>query len=50
MEVTHTVLLVDLDLRRPTIHKYFGDEPELGLTDYLTGRYAAAPDAVLAVH
>ena len=36
MEVSHTVLLVDLDLRKPTIHKYFGYEPELGLSDYLT--------------
>jgi protein-tyrosine kinase len=36
MEVNHTVLLVDLDLRRPTIHTYFGYEPELGLSDYLT--------------
>lgn len=35
MEVTHTVLLVDLDLRKPSIHEYFGYEPELGLTDYL---------------
>jgi capsular exopolysaccharide synthesis family protein len=37
MEVTHTVLLVDLDLRSPTIHRYFEFEPELGLSDYLTG-------------
>lgn len=37
MEVTHTVLLVDLDLRKPSIHKYFDYEPELGLSDYLTG-------------
>ncbi|MEO7385709.1 MAG: CpsD/CapB family tyrosine-protein kinase [Gammaproteobacteria bacterium] len=36
MEVTHTVLLVDLDLRRPSVHRYFGYEPELGLSDYLT--------------
>ncbi|MEQ1803699.1 MAG: CpsD/CapB family tyrosine-protein kinase [Gammaproteobacteria bacterium] len=36
MEVTHTVLLVDLDLRKPTVHKYFDYEPELGLSDYLT--------------
>lgn len=36
MEVTNTVLLVDLDLRRPAVHKYFGYEPELGLSDYLT--------------
>lgn len=30
-----TVLLVDLDLRRPGVHKYFGIEPKLGVTDYL---------------
>jgi len=36
MEVSNTVLLVDLDLRRPAVHKYFGYEPELGLSDYLT--------------
>lgn len=36
MEVSNTVLLVDLDLRRPAIHKYFGYEPDLGLSDYLT--------------
>lgn len=35
MEVSHTVLLVDLDLRRPSIHEYFGYQPELGLSDYL---------------
>jgi capsular exopolysaccharide synthesis family protein len=29
------VLLVDLDLRRPGIHRRFGIEPERGLTDYL---------------
>jgi len=34
-EVNNTVLLVDLDLRRPTIHKYLGFEPEYGLDDYL---------------
>ncbi|MSR10043.1 MAG: exopolysaccharide biosynthesis protein [Gammaproteobacteria bacterium] len=36
MEVSSTVLLVDLDLRRPAIHRCFGYEPELGLSDYLT--------------
>jgi len=36
MEMTTTVLLVDLDLRKPTVHRYFGYEPELGLSDYLT--------------
>ena len=35
MEANHTVLLVDLDLRRPSIHTYFGFEPGQGLTDYL---------------
>lgn len=35
LEVNQTVLLVDLDLRRPSIHKYFGFEPQYGLLDYL---------------
>lgn len=35
-KVTHTVLLVDLDLRRPSVHRYFGYTPNAGLTDYLT--------------
>ncbi|MDX1811359.1 MAG: CpsD/CapB family tyrosine-protein kinase [Gammaproteobacteria bacterium] len=34
-EINHTVLLVDLDLRKPSIHRYFGYEPEYGLGDYL---------------
>ncbi len=37
LEVNHTVLLVDMDLRRPSIHKYFGFEPEYGLADHLAG-------------
>lgn len=36
-EVNQTVLLVDVDLRRPTIHKYFDFEPDAGLLDYLNG-------------
>ena len=36
-EVNQTVLLVDVDLRRPSIHRYFNFEPELGLLDYLQG-------------
>lgn len=35
LEVNQTVLLVDADLRRPSIHKYFDFEPEYGLIDYL---------------
>jgi protein-tyrosine kinase len=36
-EVNQTVLLVDVDLRRPSIHKYFDFEPDYGLLDYLKG-------------
>ena len=35
LELSHTVMLVDLDLRRPSIHKYFEIQPELGLSDFL---------------
>jgi capsular exopolysaccharide synthesis family protein len=34
-DLSHTALLVDGDLRRPSMHKYFGFEPEFGLNDYL---------------
>lgn len=37
LEVNQTVLLVDLDLRRPTLHKNFNFEPDFGLLDYLNG-------------
>lgn len=30
-----TVLLVDADLRRPSVHRYFGYEPPFGLSDFL---------------
>lgn len=36
-EVNQTVLLVDVDLRNPTIHKYFDFAPNYGLLDYLMG-------------
>jgi len=32
-----TVLLVDADLRKPSIHEYLGIKPEKGLSDYLAG-------------
>jgi protein-tyrosine kinase len=34
----HTVLLVDLDLRRPTLADYFGLSPQFGVDDVLLGR------------
>lgn len=37
MDMKQTVLLVDLDLRKPCIHKYLGLNPEHGLTDHLAG-------------
>ena len=39
------VLLVDADLRRGTMHKFFGVEADRGLTDILVGR--AKPEAVI---
>lgn len=36
-EVEYTVLLVDTNLRKPELHKYFGITPEFGLSDYLQG-------------
>ncbi|KAA5606508.1 CpsD/CapB family tyrosine-protein kinase [Roseospira marina] len=33
--LTKTVLLVDLDLRAPSVHTYFGIDPEPGLLGYL---------------
>ena len=46
MEVNQTVLLVDLDLRRPALHKYFNFKPKLGLLDYLNGD-AVLPDLLV---
>ena len=36
MEVNYTVLLVDADLRHPSVHSYFGLDVKQGLSDYLT--------------
>ena len=35
---THSALLVDLDLRRPSIHGHFGFDPAQGVTDLVCGR------------
>lgn len=45
-EYDHTVLLVDADLRRPTIHKYLGLQPEVGLIQCLQGK-ATLPQALI---
>jgi len=37
-EFDHTVLLIDADLRKPSIHTYLGLTPALGLSDYLQSR------------
>jgi len=37
MDANYSVLLVDLDLRSPSIHNYFGLPDEPGLSDYLSG-------------
>ena len=34
-ELNQTVLLVDFDLRRPSIHQYFGLNNKIGLSDYI---------------
>lgn len=34
-EVEYSVVLVDANLRNPTIHEYFGIQPKYGLCDYL---------------
>jgi protein-tyrosine kinase len=35
MEVEYTVLVVDANLRHPSVHEYFGMKPTYGLRDYL---------------
>lgn len=37
-ELTQTVLLVDLDMRHPSIPRYFGFQADYGVVDYLEGK------------
>jgi len=37
IEVDHTVLLVDANLRHPNVHEFFGVKPTPGLSEYLLG-------------
>lgn len=46
LDLKQTVLLADLDLRKPCVHKYLGIEPQFGLTDYITGN-ASIPDCLI---
>jgi protein-tyrosine kinase len=45
-EYDHTVLLVDADLRQPSIHKYLGIPNEIGLSDCLMNGVSAS-DAMI---
>jgi len=45
-EVHYTVLLVDADLRAPSVHNYFGLDGERGLSDYLLNE-AELPDLLV---
>jgi protein-tyrosine kinase len=45
-EIDHTVLLVDGDLRNPSINKYLGIESMYGLSDYLIGK-VEIPDILI---
>ena len=38
VQLGHRVLLVDADLRSPSLHKLFGTDRSLGLVSYLTGQ------------
>jgi protein-tyrosine kinase len=40
MDLSHLVMLVDGDLRNPSVHEYFDHEPEYGLNDYLSADVA----------
>jgi exopolysaccharide/PEP-CTERM locus tyrosine autokinase len=46
-EHDHTVLLVDADLRNPSIQKYLNIEPAKGLSDYLNGEATSISDLLV---
>ncbi|MHC9061353.1 CpsD/CapB family tyrosine-protein kinase [Nitrospira sp. CMX1] len=47
LDLAHTVLLVDADLRHPNVHRAFGLEQAQGLTEFL---FDAAPLTQLLIH
>jgi capsular exopolysaccharide synthesis family protein len=36
-QLDYTVLLIDVDFQRPSVHSYFGFKPQYGLSDHLAG-------------
>ncbi|MBI3631034.1 MAG: CpsD/CapB family tyrosine-protein kinase [Candidatus Sungbacteria bacterium] len=42
LDLKQTVLLADLDLRKPNVHSYLGVRPKYGLTDYLSNNVPVA--------
>jgi protein-tyrosine kinase len=46
-EIDHTVLLVDADLRNPSIHTYLGIKADFGLSEYLEGRVKNLSDVLI---
>ncbi|MDP6981337.1 MAG: CpsD/CapB family tyrosine-protein kinase [Myxococcota bacterium] len=48
LRVEHRVLLVDCDMRRPTVHRSLAVTPDLGIAEVLLGR-ASLSDAVIRV-
>lgn len=46
LDLKQTVLLVDLDLRKPNLLEFLGLEPQLGLSDYLLGQ-ATLPQCLI---
>jgi receptor protein-tyrosine kinase/non-specific protein-tyrosine kinase len=45
-EYNHSVLLIDADLRKPSLHPYLGITPRAGLADCLTGKVGLG-DAIM---
>jgi capsular exopolysaccharide synthesis family protein len=48
MSVGHRVLLIDCDMRRPTVHRSLGINPPMGLAECLMGR-CTSEEAILRV-
>lgn len=43
-------LIIDCDLRRPSVHTQLGVGPSIGLSDYLAGRCGAGAPSAMIVH